>query len=259
MRPPFLALLVCFSASVTARAQDLGVVGLRTVTQPVYSAVSCAAGAPAAVLIDNRGQNVHTLLYQTSGPISALALELRGRNNAAQNWVRISSTATATGSGALVANVYLDFVQVFVTTCTGTGSLTATYSGSFVSSPPAFGIFGLGAENFERCTGQQRINFTAGGAGATRIVPSSASGQTILLCHFSVSVSAATNLTIQAGTGTNCGTGTINLAGPYQNVLTAVLDFGYWAALNATAVNQDVCVNVSGATTVGGVVIYAEL
>ena len=84
MRPPFLALLVCFSASVTARAQDLGVVGLRTVTQPVYSAVSCAAGAPAAVLIDNRGQNVHTLLYQTSGPITALSLELRGRNNASQ-------------------------------------------------------------------------------------------------------------------------------------------------------------------------------
>lgn len=242
---------------VTAFGQDIGNVGIRTVSQPVYTAAACA-GPPAAVEINNRGQNVHFLIYQTAGVIDSISIEIQGRNDATLTWQRISSTATATGSGALFANVYLNHIRIAVTACSGAGTITATYSGTSVAATPVFGIFALGADSFERCTSQGIIQFTAGGAGSTRIIQAAGGGRRILVCHLSVALSAAADVIVERGTGANCATGNTDLTGAYENVVTLALDFGYWSALRTT-VDNDVCLNVSAATTVGGVVIYAEL
>jgi len=233
-------------------------VAINTVTQTAYAAASCAGGAPAAVIINNRGQSVHYLLYQTAGTVTALSIEIQGRNDTTQDWVTISNISAATGSGALFANVYLNFIRIFITTCTGSGSITATYSGTSIAGNPELGVFGLGLDSFTRCSEQAVIQFTAGGAGATRIVTAAGGGKQVLICHISVSSTAAVDLTIQNGTGTNCGTGTASLTGAYENIVTIALDFGYWAALRVPA-NNDVCLSVDAASTVGGVIVYAEL
>jgi len=238
-------------------AQDIGSVGMKTVTQAVFSSAACA-GAPLAVNINNQGQIVHYLVYQTAGTINSISVEFQGRNDDTLTWQRISTTDNRTAAGAVFANVYLNFIRAVVTACSGTGTITATYSGTAVAATPIFGgLFIPGVDELTHCTNQAVVQFTASGAGSTRIITAAGGGRRIVLCHLSVGLNAPTNLIIERGTGINCGTGNVDLTGAYQNVSAIALDFGYWSVLQTT-VNNDVCLNVSGAVTVGGVVIYAE-
>lgn len=106
------------------------------------------------------------------------------------------------------------------------------------------------------CSGQAPISITAGSSGTFQIV-AGAANQNIRICHVSFSSSAAVNVSFVAGTGSNCGTGTANLSGAFQNLVTFSLTPGPAAGFTAGAGNS-VCLVLSGAATVGGVVTWTN-
>ena len=97
------------------------------------------------------------------------------------------------------------------------------------------------------------ITFSAA-SGSLQIV-GLVSGQIIRVCHLSISSSAATNFTIQYGTGSNCGSGTNALSGAYNNVTTLALDLN---GTLRTPASQELCINSSASITAGGLVTYAQ-
>jgi hypothetical protein len=113
---------------------------------------------------------------------------------------------------------------------------------------------GVRVQTLLACGSQQIISFTA--SGNTQIVPLSGSNQ-VRICHISFSDTATSNIKLTQGTGVNCGTGTADLTGVYQNVVNLALDFGSSSPLVAGAGNA-VCINSSATVTGGGEVIYAQ-
>lgn len=105
------------------------------------------------------------------------------------------------------------------------------------------------------CNSQAVITFTAA-SGSLEIVSLTAS-QVIRICHVSLSSSAATNITLQYGTGSNCGTGTTAISGAYNNVVTLAINFMPEAAPR-TAASNAFCVVSSATATIGGMVVYAK-
>ena len=103
------------------------------------------------------------------------------------------------------------------------------------------------------CNLSSPVVFTAA-SGSVQVVPL-ASGQTIRVCHVSVSASTATNFTLQYGTGSACGAGTNALSGAYNNVTTLALDFN---GTLRTPAAQELCINSLATITAGGIVTYAQ-
>ena len=104
------------------------------------------------------------------------------------------------------------------------------------------------------CTSHAAI--TLAGAGTTQIVALSGATQ-IRVCHLSLGMNGATNITLVQGTGANCGTGTAGITGAYQNILGLALDFEGRSLVTGTAGNA-LCVTNSAAVTGGGFVTYAQ-
>jgi len=154
----------------------------------------------------------------------------------------VSVTFTACGATASsIDATYLFFDLQMVTKYAGGSPVLS-------SSTPVEGDF--------NCTQSAPISFTAGGAGSTQIVALGTS-QVIRVCHVSFAGTVAVNAKLVYGTGANCVTAPADVTGPYQNVLSLALDFGSAGALRTPA-GQALCLNVSGAVTVGGVVSYAQ-
>lgn len=104
------------------------------------------------------------------------------------------------------------------------------------------------------CT--QRATITLAGAGTTEIV--AAAGVTaIRVCHLSLSLTGATNITLVEGTGANCAAAPTNVTGAYQNVLGLALDLGD-RSLVATAASQALCITNSAAVNGGGFIVYSQ-
>jgi len=97
---------------------------------------------------------------------------------------------------------------------------------------------------------------TIAGAGTTQIVALSGATQ-IRICHFSLSLTGATNITLVQGTGANCVTGPANITGAYANILGLALDLDGRSLVTAAA-GQAVCVTNSAAVTGGGFVTYTQ-
>jgi hypothetical protein len=76
----------------------------------------------------------------------------------------------------------------------------------------------------------------------------------ITVCSLSLSSSAATNITLDYGTGSACSTGTTALSGVYQSILTMALD-GLNLALPSS---QALCLNSSASVTAGGIILYVQ-
>lgn len=104
------------------------------------------------------------------------------------------------------------------------------------------------------CNQQANFNLTA--MGNTQIIP--LSGSTVIrICKIFFAADAATNITVNRGTGANCGTGTTAITGTFMDTKTAALDFGVEAALRSTA-GTAVCIQLAAAVNLGGVVVYAQ-
>lgn len=146
------------------------------------------------------------------------------------------------------------------------GATTTVFNMTYVFQQPTIGMKAVGGaddvdsrftlESDFHCSQSAVIQFTAGGAGANQIVALSAN-QAIRICHISFTNSVAINVSLVRGTGANCSTGTANVTGVYTNVTSLALDLGPGGALRVP-IGEALCINVSGAATVGGVVSFAQ-
>lgn len=107
----------------------------------------------------------------------------------------------------------------------------------------------------QSCPNSASITFSAA-SGTLEIVALTAS-QIVFVCSIDLSSDTATNITLQYGTGSNCGTGTTSISGALQNVLSWSHNWGPEAALR-TAASNAFCVTSSVAATIGGVITYAK-
>lgn len=105
------------------------------------------------------------------------------------------------------------------------------------------------------CTGTAAITFTAT-SGSLQIV--ALSGSTVIrVCSIMLASDTVTNITLQYGTGSNCGTGTTAISGPIPNVLQLTNNWMPQAAPR-TAASNAFCINSSATATIGGTVTYAQ-
>jgi len=104
------------------------------------------------------------------------------------------------------------------------------------------------------CSSQAAVNLTA--SGNTQII-ALAAAKRVRICHISISGDSAVNVKFTTGTGANCATGTADLTGFYQQTNALALDFSGFSPLTG-GVASAVCVNLSGASNWGGVVMYAQ-
>jgi len=97
--------------------------------------------------------------------------------------------------------------------------------------------------------------FEIAGIGTTQIIPLVA-GQSIRVCHISMALGGPSGITFVRGTGANCVAGPVAMSGIYRNVTAMALDFDL-SPLTVAAGNA-LCLAVSVAVNVGGIVTYAQ-
>lgn len=250
-----LLLITFHSALITsAHAQDIGFVAPRTAIVKVFDAVSCAAHA---VVVPDHGLNVHMELYETTGLITSIEVGIDGSFDGT-NYISITPANSFTFPiGSVFAKVYMPFIRMRIYSCTGTGTITGYYSGSWgfdpfflPSTPPAPG---------QPFACDLRANVSIAGAGDTAIINPSAASKSIVLCHLSFSMTAAAAVQIISGTGANCATGTTTTYGAaFLNLLALALNLPPGTLSIKFPAGEDVCLRVTGATTFGGLALYAE-
>lgn len=207
-------------------------------------------------------------------------------------WVRMT-LASSTGSGEVDGAVYGYRIPSAAGTITGTITVTGTVTanqGTANASPwpvttgtsiagadgqgnnaaelatpggsaaNAFlGTFdyGFNGATWDRrfiCTNQASFNLS--GSGNTQII--ALSGSTVIrICHLSFATTAAEDVKVTQGTGSNCAGGTADVTGLYKSVSAMALDFAPTSALRGTAANA-ICINQSAVQALGGIVIYAQ-
>jgi hypothetical protein len=95
--------------------------------------------------------------------------------------------------------------------------------------------------------------------GATQLVAASANAR-IYVCGYVIWSAATANVGLQSGTGTNCGTGTVNLTPAYRIASTTgagITALGNYQGLSTT-LNQALCINSSAGVAVQAMVYYAQ-
>ena len=104
------------------------------------------------------------------------------------------------------------------------------------------------------CNARAAINLSSV-TGENQII--ALSGSTVIrICNISIGATAAGTISITAGTGTNCGTSTVTLWGPFPaNTTGFSQDFA--GALPAPS-GDAVCLNFGATVTAGGGVSYAQ-
>ncbi len=106
------------------------------------------------------------------------------------------------------------------------------------------------------CDTSVAINTAA--AGSTQLVALTA-GQTIYVCGYNFMAAGAVNVDLRYGTGTNCATAPVSLTGPYNLVAQTGVSYGNGAGVVVqTAAANALCVNLSAAVQVSGVVSYTK-
>lgn len=267
LRAAALALLVsAFSLRVSAQNT--------TAVNPdcliLFTITAQGGSAPAGGgFFDNRqiGCNSFQLSYGAGG-FSAVSLLVQsspdGSTPVTLGTVLLGTNplTSTTGASNLIQTYgtnFPPFVRVIATTATGTGSIRGLLLGwraaGFAGTTAGGGSGSNGVVVGAGCTLQQPINLSA--SGNTRIINAGGTG-TVRICEISFSTTAAENIQITEGTGTNCGTGTANVTGVYQSVQSMVLDPQVTAPITAQTAGDDICLNQSMAQTLGGLVIYAK-
>ena len=362
------------TSALPASAQFLGytspqTVGPITCINAAVGPATSSAVPGAASFIPALGQSVHYLTYTTVGTINTMSIQLDASFNNA-TFFRVSETATTPGSGAVSANVYYPFMRCNLTAVTGGGSVTATYTGTSVSSGPPSGIFNssgiftkvLATATIASSNATYNFTFPAGNTGGTLYftktntilgstltvsggpdtshlatistfdltsdtvqvfkIPSRAAtagrilftqvglnlgtydliynfsgtsdtsttltanpidalpticnkqarisltaagntlglagitGKVIAICHISMASSAMADISFVRDPAANCAGGPTTFWGPYEDVITVVLDFGISPLI--VPVSQSFCINQSAAVTTGGGFTYAQ-
>lgn len=100
-------------------------------------------------------------------------------------------------------------------------------------------------------------SFTLSAGTDVRIVTGTA-GHTVKICHLEYASDTSADVTFRQGTGSTCGTATVALSGAEKSVTGMVQDYGPFSPLKPSVAASDICLHFSAASTLGGLVIYAD-
>ncbi len=162
----------------------------------------------------------------------------------------VSGTVTATQGGSWT-----------VTANAGTGSFNNASVGTVGGAPPSSATYvgvrsGGNLQPIIACDSSVAINTAT--AGTTQLVALTA-GQTIYVCGWDFIANGTVTVKFVSGTGTACGTGTADLTGPYPLTAQAGLARGGGLGTIArAAVGTALCINLSAAVQVSGMVSYTK-
>lgn len=231
------------------------------VAGPVTAGSAVGATGPVQVS-GSDGTNVRRILTDTSGRQIAVGAAASGAT-AAGNPVLIAGVDTAGPNARAIHTDSAGGVSPSSTNQTPGDAVSNTSIPGMTSSADAllyernlpYLFNGVSWDRQFSCQSVASVTFTAA-SGSLQVVALSAS-KIIRICSIALSSDTATNITLQNGTGANCGTGTTSLSGAFQNVLSLVIPFGADSALRVPVSNA-FCINSSVAATIGGVVTYAQ-
>ncbi len=136
-RTLFLLLAAILLSPSCVRAQFIGYTSPQTTTQAAFTNAPCAADT---FLVRNIGQSIHYLLYEITGTVSGFSIQIDGGQDGA-SFFRLSETANDTSAGGVFASIYLPFIRINITSCVGSGTITALYSGTSVAIGAPLGLF----------------------------------------------------------------------------------------------------------------------
>ncbi len=249
-----LAAIVALAPGL-ARAQDIGVVAPRTLFLTLFDNVTCVAGLTS--VIPDRSLNVHVILWDVSAGITAIDVELEASSDGITYFSILYSPGNGVPHGGTYSAVYMPFVRVRIVSCTGAGTLTLHYSGTWsLELVPPPGLLPSSATNFE-CPNQPTI-LTMTGPGTFVAVASAVAAARIHVCTISFSLSAASNVTFVFGTGVDCATGTTSITGAYQNVATFHTAIQPRESFATGTAGTDLCIVLSGVSVLGGYISFRE-
>lgn len=218
------------------------------------------------------GCNIWQIQYSNNGfsAISVALEEAPDANGTPGTWATMTATpvfgvnpnTNTVGASALLNSFGAPspaWVRVRLVSATGAGSVVGIAVG-FRSAAATLGSGGGGGGGGgvvvpNGCTLQSPITLSA--TGSTRIINAGGTG-TVRICEISFSTTAAEDIQIVEGTGTNCTTGTAIVSGLYKSVQSMVLDPQVTAPITAQTAGDDICLNQSAAQPLGGLVIYAK-
>jgi hypothetical protein len=99
----------------------------------------------------------------------------------------------------------------------------------------------------------------ASGTGNTQIIATQ-TNKVINVCTIAFAAAAANNIKLTWGTGTNCGTGTTDLTGVWTGITQPGIIISNTPQAGITVPRgQALCINLSAANVVGGVVTWGTL
>lgn len=238
----------------SAHAQSNVIAVPRTLIVKAFDAVSCAEHT---FVVPDRALNVHMIVYQTSGVINSIEVGIDGSFDGT-TYISITPANSFTFPiGSNFAKIYMPFIRMHIYSCTGTGTITGYYSGSWGFDPFFTPSTPVAPGQPFPCT--LRANVSVSAAGDTLIISPSAATESVVLCHLSFGMTTAANVQIISGTGATCGTGTTTTYGAaFQNLLALALNLPPGTLAITFPAGHNVCLRVTGGTTFGGLALYAE-
>jgi hypothetical protein len=137
-------------------------------------------------------------------------------------------------------------------------------------------LFGLDSRSFPQAIGTSHVGVTVTAddpcqhsnitklsvpVTATGQMVAAVSGKSVYACHFSATFGGTSpTITFTQGTGTNCGTNTVNLTGAFAPAPNGTeLELGFGGTLFTPLPGDAMCISLGGTTpTVAGVFTYVQ-
>ena len=207
------------------------------VVGPVASGAVMSGDAPVKIA-GTDGIGVKTVSVDSSGDVKVVGPATEG--------VEVSTFASVMIGG----NDSIGSARSFGAPPVG----TAPSGSPFLQGKLGSGATGGFVARAINCDSSAVITFTAA-SGSVQIVALTAS-QIVYVCSIVLSSDTVTNITLNYGTGSACGTGTTALSGAFNSVLALSMSFPDGSL--RTAASNAFCVNSSVAATIGGVMTYAK-
>lgn len=214
--------------------------GQRVDTQMTVRGEMLIAKGVSGFSIDNTGFNVTGSLPAGTNNIGDVDIATFP-DNEPFNLAQVGGTATVTGG---------------VNGSVGVGGVTA--NGSASTGNPVFvgGIAGGNRQQLILCDSSAVISTAS--SGSAQLVALT-SGQTTYVCSYNWMANGTVNVKLVYGTGTNCGTGSTDLTGAYNHTTQTgiAVTSPSWTGIK-TAASNALCINLSAAVQVSGVVMYTK-
>jgi hypothetical protein len=180
----------------------------------------------------------------TASLVSAMSAPINAQTTHAVNIGGIEGITAAGSSGSYPVTVQGNAAGVPVPTTVG----------NVVTVTPATNSTGTVSQ--VQSDSSAAINVST---AATTTLVALASGKSIYVTAWDIVVAAADNVTLEYGTGTNCGTGTTALTGPYNLAANGGLTKGSGlGVLFKVPAGNALCIVTSAATQASGSVSYAQ-